>query len=329
MKKSINIIGPYKPYLGGATKHIVELSNIFNKNSIDVEVFVNRTPPSQKTNYNLSVNYIGKNIINLVTLFFSIKKHSLVNFHVSNNIFLASLVLFLCKIRRLKLIITFHSGKSKKYLNNLFGRLIIKFSHKIILIGLYDKNFNYNNVEFISPIILKNKKIKKNNSKKLTFCSSGMYKKLYNHLEIIEFLINYSNQIKKNIILNLFISTTFKNDELRWKIFKKSKEIHKYFILKIFENNDDLITKFNKSEYFIRSTNYDSFGISIIEAYLAGCKIISSNIENRIPIGNLYTIGNQKSFINAIEKYPIDKIIKNESFFNKISNEADVLKIYE
>ena len=173
MKKSIKIIGPYKPYLGGATKHIEELTKIFKKNSIDLELFVNRNPPIKKTNHDLIVNYIGKNIKNLIRLFFSIKKNSLINFHVSNNIFLASLVLFLCRLRKLKLVITFHSGKSKKFLNNPIGKLIIKFSYKIILIGFYDKKFNYDNVFFISPIILNNRKINKNNSKKLTFCSSS------------------------------------------------------------------------------------------------------------------------------------------------------------
>lgn len=326
----LKIIGPYKPYIGGAATHIENFSRILTESNIEHSIAVNREAPSSKRED--TCIYIGKGYLNTILFIIKNRKH-LINLHLSQDLILANLICIITFLLNTDIIFTFHSGKSYQLIENYFlGFFLRNLSRRIVLISNPENILSKNYLRQISPLILEENYLLKGENKidsEYSFCSSGLYKDLYNHIELIDFVQTYAIETNQKCSLHLYISTAYENPLLRERILKAQISTNDLFKLIVVENSNNLTENFSNHNIYVRSTSWDSFGIAIVEALQAGCFIICSKINDRINVGAKYNLKNYQSFKEAIKQSQSSEILeKNSHFLKSLSNTQSVLNAY-
>lgn len=304
-KKTIYMIGPLPPPIGGVSIHISRLVSIL-ENSFNV----NKIDTSKKG----LILILG--ILKLV--FDSLKKSTqiIVHNHIFNVYYNAFIVLT-CKIFRIKYVQTIHSFRiNKNELSSIKIRLIlfiIKNADKIIVVSNKIKN---DLIEFDREILFKTwvnpafipyeEKITQKSkdeyldnlqirgfldSHKILICANAYKIVFYNNEDLygIDLCIELMRKLKISKGYNIgFIFMLPQIGDLNYFNTMK-KRINEYGLDKdfIFINKVvQLVPLFEYVDIFLRPTNTDGDALSIREALFSGIPVISSDIVTR-PFGTI------------------------------------------
>lgn len=305
-KKSIIVIGPFPPPIGGVSVHISRLVNKLGNqfNIIKINTSKNRW---------LQFFKFLKALILALTSPFEYIVHNHV-FSLKSNF----IIVLLSKIFRIKYIQTFHSFRIN--INDLtrieisLFKYIIRNSYKIIVVNEvireilieFDTNTTKANIIVIPAFLPYDKifsEIEKNkyvdtldidkftNSHDLILCANGYKISFYNNEDLygIDLCIELMRKLKsfKKMDVGLIFMLPKIGDDKYFHVLKKrilEYELEEDFIF--INKEEDLVPLFEYIDIFLRPTNTDGDALSIREALYEGVPTIASDVVTR-PSGTI------------------------------------------
>ena len=133
-----------------------------------------------------------------------------------------------------------------------------------------------------------------------------------------------NNKLKDDIKIVCFGGGDFSKKEL--KIFRELKVLDKIFY---FQGNDNLLTYlYTQAKLFIFPSQYEGFGIPLIEAMAVGCPVLASNIDVFEEIGkngiHYFDNNDQNNLSERLEQL----LYSNEYLLSKKDLAANISKTY-
>jgi len=243
-----------------------------------------------------------------------------------SSLWLAHIVAFFVSFSNDKILwISFiHSSSYSTLFNQLICTKLTKFSDKIIFDSLSTSNSFYNNKKINKNIVnyvFRDKNIKnlkeniwKNRYFDFIMIGRNIDVKGYQSLEI--FLKNWILKYNKKPKFLIITDSLIKNVNLK-KIKKKYKN-NCEITFKTNISNDKVLKLLSKSKFYLCLSKSEGFGMSISEAIMSGCYIITTNVGEQ----RRYLLSNRRTLINDFLKCDInfnklEKIGGNKSNFLK------------
>jgi alpha-1,3-mannosyltransferase len=296
--KILHITNHFSPCIGGIENTVENICiNLKNKGIESKILCLNKcAKSSKKLKEKEEINGIPVKRISFIdlkyykialnALFFPKKEFNLI--HVHGIGFFSDLMLLTKIIHKKPVIIStygsvFHTKKMlllKKIYFNLIQKIILSFADKIIVISKADelKTKEINNNIINAPIGINfNKKIK-SKKKKNSFLFVGRYSK---NKKINLLIKTFSEIIKEKPEAKLFIiGNDF--DNLKKEFKKQINELNaeKNIFLLNSISQKELEKKYSESEFFVSASEYESFGITVIEAMNYGLIPLISGIPS-------------------------------------------------
>lgn len=302
-EKTIILVGPFPPPIGGVSVHTSRLISHIEDQHIVYKI-------------DTSKNKLVQIFLLLTLLIKSLKKDS--DFILHNHVFKMKfnvILIFICNLFGVKYLQTVHSFRlnSKQLSNTEIGliKYILKKADNTIVVSKkikddliqYDNNLS-NKITVIPAFIpyKKNEKAKDTyinclgiekflKSHKIILCANASKIVFYNDEDLygIDLCINLMEKIKKRTTHNvgfIFMLPQISNKEyynkMKSYIFQKGLEEDFIFINK----EADLVPLFDYVDIFLRPTNTDGDALSIREALHSGLPCIASDIVER-PVGTV------------------------------------------
>jgi alpha-1,3-mannosyltransferase len=278
----------YYPILGGIENVVENLSNQIKKSKIETEILTLNNVRGKK------LSPVGKhNEIKITRLPFLdlkyykistipwkiIKNYDLIHIHTLG--FFCDFLLLTKPLHRKKIVISTHGGffhtnsvpLLKKIYFNIFEKLLFKNADAVIADSKNDFNIFkkiYPNIKLIeNGISLPNPHGKKEKNRFLTVGRFSKNKRIDLLLDAFAPLKNSKLVIVGNDFDNLYYG-------LKEKV--RRLNIEKRVEFKINASENQLYSEYNKAEYLISASEYEGFGITVIEAMHFGCATILNNI---------------------------------------------------
>lgn len=348
-KKSVFMIGPLPPPIGGVSVHVSRLIEM-NKEKFNI-IKVNTTE-----------NRLQQGIKLLTLLIFSSQNPT--EFVVHNHIFkikFNSLIVFLCKLLKINYVQTVHSLRidfnNISKINMILIKYILKNSYKIIAVNevikntLSDIDISVSDKTFVIPAFLP---YKENNAKQkkiqylqniqlddflerhdIVLCANAYKIMFYNGEDLygIDLCIKLMKELKSNLLNKkvglIFMLPQVGEDEYfeNMKKLIKKYEIEENFV---FVNQSvDLVPLFKNTDVFLRPTNTDGDALSIREALNEGVPTIASDVVQR-PLGtiifeNRNLLDLYKKVVMVINNIEIEK--NSARYFGELQGE--LIKKYD
>ena len=342
------LINYFYPYKGGAEDNCFYLAGELAKNN-EVHVFTSQIKNTKKYEiinkihvHRYKTLFRYKYYLSFTPGLLNLLKYNLDILHVHSFGFIYhDLVIILKKLTSKTKIVNTPHGPFMALKNYNLSAKIFKF-----LIEIFEKNFvneYYNAVIQVNPYQhkwLKNYGIKKN---KIYFIPNGVSENAFKKIDKINFIKNYNLKNKFIIsylgriqkykgleqvikILPKLNKTAFlvigKNagDLLRLKNLTKELNVENKIIFIGEISEEEKITALNLSGIFIMPSEWEAFGITILEAMAQGNAVISTKTEGGKFLikekenGFLYNYGDLKDLENKIKI-----LINNKKLLNKIS----------
>lgn len=357
----VYLLGPYPPPYGGISIHIKRLYlNLYEKG---VSTYIYAIGSKKETKLNLKQNkfitYVNIKMALWKILF--IEKNNIVHSHISGRV--DKIILgFFSLILRKKIIVTLHGNGIKGYYNrsNFLIKKILCFSlsklSAIVVVNEELKNYLVNlNIpkskivvipSYINPIIREEDYIKidrkvwyfiKHSKLKNKFILTGNGNiRFYNSQDLygLDLLVELVHRLKLqgyNVSLVFALLGYDEQNKLERDYFKKLLSV----IMKYNLQDDIYIYKTKDTEYypilektdiFIRPTNTDGYGISVVEALYLGKPAIASDVCSRAEGTILFKNRNlddleqkTKLILDNYEKYVKEiKNIEIKDYINEI-----------
>lgn len=324
---------------GGAEKLIIDSLPIYKQEHIDVDLVVLKDlGKSSIFQNNLTkkffgkVNYLSKGTVYNPFLIFKIiryiKQYDLVHIHLFPAIYwtvLAKLLLF----KNVKLIFTEHNTLNKRR-DIKFLKPVEKFIYdKLDFIGCISEATKTNLIDHLS--------FKKNN---IQVIENGIlldnFQNLnnvdYNFFDVDSFIItqvsSFREQKDQPTILRALkkLPSNFKllligNGHLLENNIALAKELGVYDRVKFLGIRNDIPTLLNYSDVVVLSSNYEGFGLAIVEGMAANKPCIASNIDGIKQVvenyGLLFEVGNQDQLASHLLE-----LYTNKDYYNIISKKC-------
>jgi len=304
--KTIVLIGGWPPPSGGVASHMQDLYyNLKDKTSYKVIVYGSGDFKEELPNINKlfskKANFIS-NWFHFLRFLIKVPKGSLIHSHsfltAHPSLIKLYLSLFLIKIKKCIWLETIHDetllirySSLSPNQKNVYSRINSYIKKLIVISPSLEKfflsiGFSTNKMKLISPLLpinyLQNKIsliadcesfIK---DKKYIITTGGAFIKDYDIDTIIQAFLRVKNSIP-NIGL-IILNTSFDNDKeytnlLKTLIKRAPRQIKIYHDL----SRGETLGIYRKTTIFIRGARVDAFGLSKVEAFLMGAKVISTN----------------------------------------------------
>ena len=267
--------------------------------------------------YKVNDNYFKKKKKLLIKIYKIIKKKkNKKKIIIISSLWMSHIVCFILnKISNKFFWVSFiHSSIYATLFNKIICMRLTKFADKIIFDSKSTSNFflkkksnNKDIVNFYFQNKIKNFDVKKWNSREYDFIIIARNIKVKGYFEIEEFIkswvLKYKSQPRLLIITNNF----YKDIDLikLRKIYKNKCSI----LLKKNIKNQAVLSYLLKSKIYICLSHSEGFGMSITEALISGCYIITTNVGEQ----KRYLYPKRRSLIHDVKKFDI-----NYSKVNKI-----------
>jgi len=292
--KSILIIGPYPPPLGGVSVHVKRLFLLLKKNDFNVSVF--NTARRSK--------FWGQNYFKLlITLLF--QNFDVIHLH-NYNYKVLLVIKFVKLLKKFKLRVTAHNSRlleleaaSRKN----FYKNIIKHLDCLIVVGKHILNeYERNDVKlpantlvrngFIPPPLDEEESILKTYSQQtMLFLNSHDPVIVANAFEIsfcnnidlygIDMCVDLTSRLKKDFPnIGFLFALANENKHINYLV-RIKKRIHEMEISDNFyfmTDQKELWPLFKRVDLMLRPTYTDGYGISVAEALYFNCPAIASNV---------------------------------------------------
>jgi 1,2-diacylglycerol 3-alpha-glucosyltransferase len=107
---------------------------------------------------------------------------------------------------------------------------------------------------------------------------------------------------------------------LKFKI--KNLKLHDNIVLEPW--TDDIISYYKTADLFLLTSNYEGYGMTIIEATAAGCIVVSSDVGIAYEVldkENIFPVGDKKELENKLEKAIKKELKLSQKLITKTKNE--------
>lgn len=331
----------YLPKIGGIENHIKELSQNLLNNGNEVEILVigkgfkihSELIEGIKTHY-INANGIKPFIFfNHLSNYINIDSFDIVHVH-EPHIAGISIHFYLYNYGK-KLVLSSHGGifhtKNNNILKKIYwytiAKVLIKKYSRVICVSKNDVKYYkkiYNNITVIENGINidKFKSIRDTiNYNKKSFIYFGRFSE---NKDIITLIKNIKNIINKKGYEDTQLTLIGKaeNSKYKSKIYKEIKGYEKNIKIFNFLSEKELLEKISEATFFITTTKYEGFGISVFEALAAGRICIVNNIS---PLNKMFENEKELYFIdfNDAESFvQIMNIIHQSKKFDNIRKNA-------
>lgn len=347
--KVVQVVAYYPPHVGGMQNCVKEISERLAKKGQQVEVFTSdigckkgklRPINNLKINYLKSWEFAHTAII--PSLFFKllkISKDSIIHVHIAHAM-IPETVFFVSKIRKIPYVAHIHAdvestgkmGFLLPFYKKIFLRKILNYASKIVVptkdyIAIISKKYAISK----HKIIVIPAGVDLNNFKNISV-------KLHNPLRFL-FVSRLSKGKNLRLLIDSFkmILKRYPNSVL--KIVGDGEE--KGYVERIIKKENlmnsvklcgllvgvELLDVYRESDIFIFTSEYESFGLVLLEAIASGLPVIAPNIESVRTIIKNNKTGILVQPIPEAYELAAGKIIDNEDFrLSLIKNAFSMLK---
>ncbi len=299
--KILEVTNHFWPCIGGIETHVAGICKELKKNGLKPSVLClnkcnnsNKRLKKNEKKDNIEINRIKfidlkyyKPAFNALSFF---KKNDLIHVHGIN--FFSDYAIFTKFIHKKPVIVSTHGGifhtKKIKLIKwiyfNLFQKIILNFADKIIAVSK-------NDYKLFSKIVPKNKLVLIENGVDLKKFKKTKNKKI--NKKII-FVGRISKNKRIDLLIKAFAKASEKNKKLELTIIGKEfdaglkKElinltkklrVEKKILFKENLSHEELVKELNKYSFFASASEFEGFGLSLIEAMNIGLIPIVSKIE--------------------------------------------------
>jgi glycosyltransferase involved in cell wall biosynthesis len=351
---SIALIGPYPPPIGGVSIHIKRLHQALLNNGIKSRVF------------NLGGKFTKEeNIIPIGSFFFWLfrylvgKMDGIIHYHGES--WLTRSLLLLVRLRKKRIIYTFHSLReefaSLVIYKRLFVRLVAKYGDHFIASGIGVKEtlirfgFPVERISVIPPFLPP-----KMDDQDFDAIPSYVWNFINTHDPIltanafrisffqgedlygIDMCVRLCSKLKQQFPnIGLVFCLPDKNDENYFNQMMnmiQELEIGNNFLFVI--ESIELYPILSRSNLFLRPTNTDSYGISVAEALFLGIPAVASDVCERPYGSSLFHNRDEDEFKDAVlhqlhpgEGSSIDKTEEGQRQLLDLEYLQDLLNLYQ
>ncbi len=313
-------------------KKIIHLINCDIKGGVEVGAKKAKNELKSKINYQIKFIYslrdnnflkIKKAIL-LIYQLLKIKKKEDKKIIIISSLWMAHIVCFIIKIISSKFywISFIHSSIYATIFNKFICLKLTKFANKIIFDSQNTSNFylkkknDKNIVNFYFQNKISNFELKNWNKRKYDFIIVARNIKVKGCFDIEKFIMFWILKYRSNPRLLIITNNLYKDVNL----FNIKKNFRKKCLITLRKNinNQEVLKYFLKSKMYVCLSHSEGFGMSITEAILNGCYVITTNVGEQ----KRYLYPKRRSLIRNINKCDINytnvnKIGKNKENFEK------------
>lgn len=359
----VYLIGPFPPPYGGISIHIKRLFLNLYRKRIETYIYAIYSRKDQILNSKYAEVITYTNMKKALWKILFIGKNDIVHSHMSTR-FDKIMLGFLSLVLKKKIIVTFHGNGIKTYYNKsswLMKKILCFSLRKLSAIIVVNSDLKQYLVElrvpkdkifvvpsYINPVINEEDYLKidtkiwdfiKNAKKKNKFIltGNGNIRFYYNQdLYGLDLLIDLVKELKQDgykiSLIFALLGYSEQTAEERKYFESLLSRIQKYnlqediFIYKT--KNTEYYPILEKSDIFIRPTNTDGYGISVVEALFLEKPAIASNVCNRAKGTVLFENRNLKD-LESKTKFILDNYEEQKDRIKKIHSREYVNEVIE